>query len=98
MDLTCQCRIEKARSRQDVERFLQAVQLVGVALWLVGKGLGGRDEQIELFFRHKAQGVQVVVFDERKGQWAEGLSFPDAQRQEVIVVGARLIPRHGRPS
>src|SRR6476620_5516756 len=98
MDLTGQCRIEKTRLRQDVECFLQAVQFVGIALWLVGKGLGGRDEQIELFLRYKAQALQIVVFDECEGQWAEGLGLPDAQRQEEIVLGARLISRHGRSS
>jgi hypothetical protein len=90
--------IEKTGARQDVKRSLEAIQFVRVTFRLVRKGLGGCDEQIELFLRQESQVVQVVLFDEGKGQWAERFRLPDAQRQQEIIVSAGLVRCHGRSS
>jgi hypothetical protein len=69
-----------------------------VALRFLGKGFGGCHEQIELLFRQESYVGQVVLFDEPEGQRTERFRFPDAQRQQEIVLSARVIPRHGRSS
>ncbi len=51
MNLAGQPGLKKACGRQDVERLLEAIQFVCVALGFVGKGFSSGDEQIELFFR-----------------------------------------------
>ena len=97
-ELAGQLRVKKARPGQHIERLLKAIQLVGVALRLLGKGFGSRDQKIKLLFRQEAQGAEAMFLDECKGQRTERLGFPDAQSKKEVVVGARLVLRHARAS
>ena len=95
--LSGQCRIVTMRLRQQVDGLLETIQLMAIAFWFIGKGVGGGHQEIELIVRRQARLGKTMVLDEIERHGAKGLSLTDAEGEEEVVMRPRFFRSHACP-